>query len=363
MNKETLSATEIIQLPLFFIIGRPRTGTTLLRSLMDAHKNVIIPLEGPFMLKLYGKYHEVTLWTKEVINEFYDDLMIKNDMGFITMENWKVDKERLKNDLLSCVGENSFANICKVINGNFPCPKEKDPLILGDKNPVYSNKLKYILKLYPQAKFIILSRDYRDHIQSMHKVDFGQIIAPVLAYRWRKFIRESRKYMANHPNNFFYLRYEDLAMNPQKHLKELTDFLGIAYDESMLEFYKAKNARQERGHTETQEKYHQSLHNPISTKSIGNWKSKLKDIDVQMADAMVGPYAERAGYERKYKSTAFGLRLKLFPVFIYMWITEGIADVLAKKFNPQTASGIAARGPVLLMKYWNIVHKEETIRK
>ncbi len=358
MSTKALTAEEIIQLPLFFIIGRPRTGTTLLRSLMDAHKNVIIPLEGPFMLKFYGKYHKITNWTEEIINEFYNDLMVKNDMGFITMENWKVDKDRLKNDLLSCKGENTFANICKVINGNYPCSERKESQILGDKNPVYSTKLKYILKLYPTAKFIILTRDYRDHIQSMHKVDFGQIISPVLAYRWRKFIRDNQKFMIQNPDNFFWIKYEDLAADPHKHLREITDFLGIPYDEGMLDFYKSKNAVQERGHTEVQEKYHQSLHNPISTKSVGAWKKNLKDIDVRLSDAMVGRYAEKAGYQRKYKSTSLLLRLKLFPVFTYMRITEGIADIMAKRFNPQTATGIAARGPVLLMKYWKVVHRD-----
>ncbi len=356
-----LNAEEIIKLPFFFIIGRPRTGTTLLRSLMDAHRNVIIPLEGPIILQLYGKYHHITNWTKENLTDFYNDLMLENDLEFMTIENWNVDKEKLKNDLFSCEGKNSFANICKIVNGNFPSLVEKDPTMLGDKNPLYSNRVKYLLKLYPEAKFIIITRDYRDHIQSMHKVDFGQELSAVLAFRWRKFIRTNLKHKKRHPDRFYWVRYEDFAAEPKKHLKEISEFLNIPFDEKVLEFYKYKDAVSTTTYKELQEKYHQSLLHPITTKSVGDWKKTMREVDVKISDAMVGSYAKKAGYEKKYKKSGLGLKLKLFPVKIYLLVTDAIAEIFMQTISPQLNSKIVARGPRLLLKYWSIVHKNETI--
>lgn len=46
----------IADTPFIFIVGRPRSGTTLLRTLYDAHPNVNIPPECQFVVNLYGKY-------------------------------------------------------------------------------------------------------------------------------------------------------------------------------------------------------------------------------------------------------------------------------------------------------------------
>ena len=62
-----LSMANISQIPFFFIIGRPRTGTTLLRSLFDAHPNVQIPWECQFVLNLYPKYGTLELWNSGTI--------------------------------------------------------------------------------------------------------------------------------------------------------------------------------------------------------------------------------------------------------------------------------------------------------
>ena len=47
---------KIRQTPMFFIVGRPRTGSTLLRTLFDAHPNVTIPQEWPMLLALYRRF-------------------------------------------------------------------------------------------------------------------------------------------------------------------------------------------------------------------------------------------------------------------------------------------------------------------
>ena len=66
---------ELSQIPFFFIVGRPRSGTTLLRTLFDAHPNVTIPPECQFIVNLYPKYGKTSNWTESLLLSFHEDLL------------------------------------------------------------------------------------------------------------------------------------------------------------------------------------------------------------------------------------------------------------------------------------------------
>ena len=72
-QKELIKNIE--SLPLFFIIGRPRSGTTLLKTLFDAHPNVNIPIECPVFMALHNRYGETKYWSKNTLSLFYNDLL------------------------------------------------------------------------------------------------------------------------------------------------------------------------------------------------------------------------------------------------------------------------------------------------
>ncbi|NQU34666.1 MAG: sulfotransferase [Bacteroidetes bacterium] len=50
---------QLNKIPFFFVVGRPRSGTTLLRTLFDAHPNVSFPPECQFIINLYPKYGKI----------------------------------------------------------------------------------------------------------------------------------------------------------------------------------------------------------------------------------------------------------------------------------------------------------------
>ena len=100
--------------PIFFILGRSRSGTTLLRTMFDAHPNISIPLEARFIQLLYPKYHKISHWDKNTMDMFCKDLLAVSLIEF-----WKLDENYLKQKLYQLQGENSFANISKFIYTEF----------------------------------------------------------------------------------------------------------------------------------------------------------------------------------------------------------------------------------------------------
>jgi len=308
-----LSKDQLAKLPVFFIIGRPRSGTTLLRTLFDAHPNVIIPLESPVFIVLYNKYHRVKHWDNDKIDMLCDDLKKIPKFG-----SWTIDLGHIRKYLKNSESNYSFSEICKIIYSNYQSfyPKQEIKLI-GDKNPPYTEHLSKLMKLFPGARFIYMQRDYRDQIISMRKLLTENPDVSIQASRWKHAYKNFINFKKKYPKNCIEIKYEDLTSDPKKILKEICSFLGLNYFEEMLDFYKVKEKVYSLYPKEIIDLTFKSLFNPISTEHISSWKAQLKEKEVRVADIIVGKYAEIAGYERKYQSIGIITHICAIPKIIY----------------------------------------------
>ncbi|MEA3504132.1 MAG: sulfotransferase, partial [Bacteroidota bacterium] len=335
-----------------------RSGTTLLRTLFDVHKNVIIPLEAPFMMLFYFKYNSKKNWSENDILGFYNDIVSPHTMEFLSIKNWNLDKEGLKKDLLSCKGKTSFAELCRIVNASYPSIiNKKEIMLIGDKNPAYSNRTNYLLKLYPDAKFIHLTRDYRDHIQSLQKVDFGKGVIPLQAHYWKKSVKLNQKLQKKYPDQFFFIRYEDFVQKPAKHLKAMCDFLEIEHLPEVLEFHKYKDEAKDKYKHSDLMKYHSSLFKPIDSRNVGDWKKRLTSQQIEFAEIIAGKTGEKIGYKRSVENIKFSSRLKVLPLIFYAKTTDFLGKFV-KLLPYNTMRRIIDRGPVLGKLYWKFFSKK-----
>jgi len=301
-------------MPLFFIIGRPRSGTTLLRILFEAHPNVLIPPESPFIINLYKKYRKVVLWDEMIIKEFCEDLFEQR-----YFDKWLIEREVLYNSLMEMKGKNTFQTMVKKVCLTYSSVFKKDEILLiGDKNPAYSLFILRIHKLFPEAKIIHITRDYRDNYLSLIKVNFEVPIIPLVIYRWKFAYRRMLKLKKRCPELIYSVKYEDLASAPEVQFRDICQFLGIDYDPSVMSFYQ-KKSEVEKAYAGSDDlsQVHQSLFNPISTVRMNLWQTEMKERDIRVADLVAGRSAEHAGYVRKYPSFNLGLYLWILPTLIY----------------------------------------------
>ncbi|MCF8404526.1 MAG: sulfotransferase [Bacteroidales bacterium] len=314
MQEQTIDVdtSRLKSLPFFFILGRPRSGTTLLRTMLDAHPQVVIPQESPLILNLYKKYGHKEIWEAKDLVEFFRDLHSQQIFGI-----WNIDPQKVREDLLKCAGRNQYQSIIKVVYSNFNSvfPK-KDTVIFGDKNPVYSYNLKRLFPVFSEARYIHITRDYRDQLVSLKKIDVEMPHPALVAYRWKISQRGINKFKDLYPEKFYTLRYEDLVINPEIALKQLCNFLNLDYHENMLEF---NNGQVSEGFLpeEMLTKYQSSLFQPISGDKINSWKENLALKQIKMADMVAGFYAEKAGYQRLSKTFNFFIFLQMLPVLMY----------------------------------------------
>ena len=317
--RNTFDKKAIESLPFFFIIGRSRSGTTLVRTLFDAHPSVNVSLECPFILDLHKQYEGIINWDKKTLLDFYNSLQKQSFIDYYSFSEMNFNHPQLKEDILACERNCSFQTLIKLIYYHFVSDFEKREIkILGDKNPSYSLQIEKLFSLFPDAKYIYITRDYRDNILSVQKAGFGKKPQSVeqIAIKWRSAAKHTNKLMKQNPQSFLWVKYEDFVTNPSKNFKEMCNFLGIGYDASVFDFYKKKEQATFYS-KDIMEKYQKSLFNPIDTSKVEGWKKTMPEKDVRAADLIIGKYAELSGYDRKYKNrNVIRLFLTWYPFII-----------------------------------------------
>ena len=199
-----------------FIVGAPRSGTTLFQYMLRSHPNISLPTgESHFFIPLlrnadsFGDLNEVKN-IKKVLQTMYTQ---SADFLDTDIHGISFDIERLSNEFKQ-EGRNSIASI---ISGLF----EKNALgegkqRWGDKTPYYVLHMKTILNKFPNAQFIHLIRDGRDCALSMfdRKHDFGVYNTFFAAKYWDIYIELGRQMGQELGNKTYHeIHYEDLIDN------------------------------------------------------------------------------------------------------------------------------------------------------
>ena len=290
--------------PIFFIVGKGRSGTTLLEGILDAHPNIQIPTESRFVIHNYYEYYKTTNWTREKIYSFY-----KNVHKGRHIRLWDIDEEKLLRDLLSLEGQSSFGAMCKnvYLNYNSFFPKEELKLIV-DKHPFNTLYINELLKVFPDAKFIHVIRDYRDNVLS-HSKAFKLKNFSIIAQKWLHYNKLVDELKSKIPERFITIRYEDLVSDPAKTLQDLCAFLGVEYHSGMLEYHKNKALIDPKLEVFLRQ-IHPNLFKPILPDNIEKWKKEMSPEEITLCDAIAGSYGKGYGYSPVNSSNNFKIRLK-----------------------------------------------------
>ena len=348
----------IDNIPFIFIVGRPRSGTTLLRTLFDAHPNVAIPPECQFIVNLYPKYGKVINWNENDILDFYNELIHQ-----WLFDTWKIDEEKLKNALLEYKGKTSYATMCKVVYLQYTSLfRKEDILLFGDKNPGYTIYTRLLQEIFPNAKFIHIIRDYRDNFVSIRNVDFELPFPSMVVQKWKYFYKRFEKDSKTDTSKYCAINYEALVSNPEKEMKSLCEFTGIKFTDEIFNFHLKKDEFLKAYPPGYIQSYHSSLIKKINTGKIGVWKHELKPYQVKMMDVTAGKVAELAGYKREYTGNNIWFHIIAFPGRLLAWLLS-IALKIVDGLPYKLRTAILLKGPLFLAKVFLLVFKPKKYRE
>lgn len=339
-----LTVADIKSIPFVFIVGRGRSGTTLLQTMIDANAGALIPYESRLLLFLKQKYFKVQRFTPALLEQFISDLYLEKKFVLF----WQVPRQKLRELILSYDPATlDFATLCKLVYLSYSSQFEKRRIILlGDKNPIYSLFIDELLEVFPEARFVHLVRDHRDNIVSNREAFESRHVGQ-LAIGWLNYNLAIEQAKKKHPLQFCTVRYEDLVEDPVTEMKRICAFTKVEFDPGMLEAHKKVHKIADATRKSYIHAIFPNMLNPINKNSVNRWMNAMTTSELALANTIAGELALRYGYANTIASERISFfilakirwkyRYWLFVVKAYyhspMWIRKILVSFSDKLFR------------------------------
>lgn len=285
-----------------FIVGVQRSGTTLLRLILNAHSEIAIPEEARFLSPILSK---------DCANKIYTGNELQNLIQYLRKNSqfalWNFDTTDFFNQLEACE-EISVKDLISLMYTSY-CNKEGKQ-IWGDKS-LFFGSIEILHELFPDARFIHIVRDGRDIFDSWRKMDKTKSNPAVMALDWTYKEKSINNAFTHIPaNKQLTLRYEDLLKNPQEAVTLVCDFLDIPYEDTLLEFYKSSDKYIGKHHSEL-------IFRKIDNQNTMKWKKTLNSRELAIFTSLARPLLEKYDYETKGIYPTFANRISLALMLIF----------------------------------------------
>jgi len=274
----------------FFIIGSGRSGTTLLRSILVADGSIAIPPESFVIFKVYRKFHTYT-------HLGWKDLSRLIIAEFESQEQFK----RWNTNLYPCYqeaiqlpeDEHSLARLIEIVFRQYLKDNNPSATLWGDKTPLNTYYYNWMLKLFPEGKYIHMLRDGRDVVASLIRSELYSDVQDA-CWRWTAGVKRARKLGGRvGVDNFLEIKYEDLVRTTEGEVKRLCAFLNIPFSPIMLN--PQQTAKKTMKNT-IAFAHHKNLMKPINSSSIGKWEKELDTEQKEFVNKKIGKMLKELHY-------------------------------------------------------------------
>lgn len=285
-NKPMQLDTKEVKYPNFFIIGMPRSGTKLLRELLNNHSEIFIPeVETLFIPKLLKKFGGLILTKKNIRSAIIE---IKKSLFFMnyTKKN-TFDLKKLNTNNINIV------NLINTFYVELAVQKNIAPKIIGDKSPNYINNIPLISSYFPESKFIHIVRDPRDYALSVKKTWNKSLLRSI--FKWSKGINEFQKAFLENKENMVEIRYEDLIENPRSEIIKCIKLLDLKYEEGMDQLFYSNEKLGDAKTTKIDFKNKQKYSSAMSTNEI----KKIENYTIEFLKTYGYPYSTKRKKNKK----------------------------------------------------------------
>jgi hypothetical protein len=232
-----------------YILGNPRSGTSLFRLMLGAHPSIVAPPECGFIQWNYDSFGNAD-FTQENQRSAFAEAVLESKK----METWGLSKKDLL-DAFDLVPSANYQSLCEAVFTAYATSRDSKglPEVAVDKNNYYLDYLEEINQAMPHATYLHLVRDLRDVAGSYLEIDRKKhegkyapklaTTAEEIASNWCENNERTAAFLAD--KKHLVVRYEDLLVRPEIELARVASFLEISYDERMTRFYEFNDEPQE----------------------------------------------------------------------------------------------------------------------
>jgi hypothetical protein len=289
--------------PAPFVIGAVRSGTTLLRLMLDSHPDLAIPPETHFVPALIEASEDPGATAGSIA-----DLLVSDRRW----QTFGLDADEMRQRLL----EIRPFDVSEGIRAFYGAYAEKHGKTRwGDKTPQYARKMRVLDRRLPEAHFVHLIRDGRDAALSRRALKPDDRPIAYHANYWKSHVHAARR-RRSRVGHYLELRYEDLVMDTEAQLRRICDFLELPFDARMLDYHQgasdrvgefaraagsADGARTPERSTVPSAEYERRRHRltsePPRADRVARWRREMSAADIAEYERLAGDLLAELGYE------------------------------------------------------------------
>jgi hypothetical protein len=296
-RRQAIKAAASAPPPAPFVVGATRSGTTLLRLMLDAHPAIAIPSETHFIPELvsardkHGASRERMLELLTAHRRWGDFQIEPADLA----ARWAAIEPLTGPDAVRAF---------YALYGE----RHEGATRWGDKTPGYVKHMREIQSYLPEARFIHLIRDGRDVALSVLKQDWGPQTIEAAAEKWRSRVLRGRSQQA-YLGYYMEVQFEDLVLHTERELRRICEFIEVDFHPDMLGYHQTAEQRLQekaralpRAHGEAQSaekrlQSHAKTFEPPNPEHLGTWRKKMPKEDRAAFEALAGDLLADLGYE------------------------------------------------------------------
>lgn len=321
---------------LVFLIGAPRSGSTLLARMLGAHSAIVAPEEPHLITPIahLGYYASVDAAPYDpVITRQAARALVANLPG----------------------GEQTYLAAlrayCDAIYRGLLAAGSGSPRLLLDKTPAYALSLDFLARLYPHARYVVLTRHplavWSSYVDSFFDGDDRVAHAhnPLL----ERYVPAIARFLREAPVAIQRVEYEELVRDPERHARDLAAFLGVEFEPGMVDYGRDPEARRTAA---------RGLGDPMTvaretratTRSLAKWADAAagrpervalyQEIVARLLDADLETWGHpRAGIEAELAAIDPGARPGPRPALTRYTLERKVLVALRRRIRPDNRAG------------------------
>lgn len=268
--------------PFLFVVCSPRSGSTLLRAMINSHPGIAIPPESHFLVPLLNGQLSKHTPDHQILERVLD--VLSRHPRFLL---WKLSSGQIMDSIR--VPPTTVSDAVRCIYQAYALAHRK--IQYGDKTPGYALNIPLLSRAFPESVFIHLVRDARDVALSLRSTPFGPSEIEQCAEFWLKRVKAACEAGEHLGNRYLMVRYEDIVSNPDQQLRTICSFAGLEYDPAVLDYQKEVTSIIA---STTEPKIHSKLHQSLHM--ARNWRIELTSNEVKSIELVAGRMLDRLGY-------------------------------------------------------------------
>lgn len=270
-----------------FVVGVPRSGTTLLSSLLNAHREIAIAPETHYFTQHWGICVEALRPEGNGPHWLIDRLLETPEFRDLHLDGPEL---QAVHDLVPAGHQVTHADVYSAFLRVYAAKHHK--VLTGEKTPAYLLRARTLVAQFPAARFVCIVRDPRDVTLSWRAAGWRGTAA-YHALVWRSFQRAAAQHRAHLGDAFLVVRYEDLLADPDAVLRACCGHVGLDFDPGMLHFHQGER----RNFDPLREPWKNKATQPLDPSNSGRWLTDLSPGEVATIEWLARREMVASGYE------------------------------------------------------------------